>query len=65
MSNAQNNTNQNVPSEKSITSANTDKQSHFVQAHQIIKGWPKWKRNIRCMPNSINGNQPVEIHEKT
>lgn len=64
MSNTQNNTDQNVPSQKGVTSAN-DKQSHFVQARRIIEKWPDWKKNIRCMPTSMNGNQYSESHDKT
>jgi len=65
MSNTQNNTDQNVPSQKGITSGNADQQSHFVQARQIIERWPDWKKNIRCMPTLMNGNRSSEAPDKT
>jgi deoxycytidylate deaminase len=65
MSNEQNNTDQNAPSKEGTPSTDTNKQSHFVQARQIIKRWPEWKRNIRCMPNSMNGDRSSESTDKT
>lgn len=28
----------------------TKKESHFEHAKKIIQSWPKWKREIRCLP---------------
>jgi len=65
MSNPKTNKDQELPPQKGITSANTDKQSHFVQARQIINRWPKWKREIRCMPTSTNSDQSTQVPDKT
>ena len=39
-------------------------QSHYDHARKIIESWPEWKKNIRCMPNSINGNQSDKSPDK-
>lgn len=65
MSNPQTNKDNKLPPQQGITSANTDKQSHFVHARQIIERWPEWKRNIRCMPISTNNNLSNQAPDKT
>lgn len=30
----------------------TKKESYFDHAKKIIASWPKWKREIRCLPKS-------------
>ena len=27
---------------------------YFELAKEMIRGWPKWKQDIKCMPNSVN-----------
>ncbi len=57
MSNPQTNNERQSPSKKVLPSKDTDQQSHFVHARQIIKSWPEWKRSISCAPISPNGSQ--------
>ena len=64
MSNPKTNKDKKLPPQKGMTSANTDKQSHFVHARQIIDSWPEWKRNIRCAPISTNNNQSTQKPDK-
>jgi len=58
------NKDQKLPPQQGMTSANTDRQSHFLQARQIIEKWPEWKKNISCTPNSTNGNQSTPLSDK-
>lgn len=63
MSNPKTNKEQKLPPQQGMTSANTDRQSHFLQARQIIEKWPEWKKNISCTPKK-NGNQSTQLPEK-
>ncbi len=60
MSNPQNNKDNKLPPQQGTTSSDSDKQSHFIHADQIINKWPEWKKNIRCRPSSINNNQSIQ-----
>ena len=53
----QDNKDHQLSPEQSPPSTKNDQQFHFAQARQIIKNWPKWKRNISCAPISTNGDQ--------
>ena len=49
--------NQQTNNESHLPSNNNDQKSHFDDARKMIESWPEWKRNIRCMPNSVNCSQ--------
>ena len=65
MSNPQNNKDNKLPPQKGTTSSDSDKQSHFIHARQIIEKWPEWKKNIDCRPVSINNNQSIQDPDKS
>jgi len=65
MSNPQNNEDNKLSPQQGITSADTDEQSHFVHARQIIDKWPEWKKNISCKPVSINNNKSIQDTDKS
>ena len=56
--------NQQTNNESHLPSINNDQESHFDHARKMIESWPEWKKNIRCMPNSINCNQSNNTSER-
>jgi hypothetical protein len=65
MSNPQTNKGRQLPPDQGLPCEKTEQASHFVQAREIIKTWPEWKRNIRCAPTSTNSNQSTQVPDKS
>ena len=65
MCNPQNNREPDLHHKEELPSIESDQQSHFAHARKIVESWPQWKRNIRCMPASLNINQSIESPDKT
>lgn len=65
MSNSQTNKGPQLPSQEGLSSIESNQESHFVHARKTIESWPKWKRNIRCTPTSMNGNQSSEASDQS
>lgn len=59
MSKPQTNNGREQSPEQGRPSTPSDPQCHFAHARKVIQSWPEWKRNVRCMPTSHNGNQSV------
>lgn len=64
MSNQQNNKTPYLHPDERNPSIESSQHSHFAHARKTIESWPEWKRNIRCMPTSMDSNQSIRTSDK-